>query len=478
MRPGSPASCSHGRRGRVLAKPPVIESALTDYYRCPPGLVKMSLLGNLSPDAGYFGFAGHVGYGRTSAGYRAPGPTELYDTFPAVKVDRGVLHVPFDPSEVVENLRHERYAGEPEGTRPRRQTLWQRPYYSLRRFLPPALRRTLQRAYLRDWKRVAFPRWPVDDTVDAILERLLALSLRSQGLERIPFVWFWPESAPSCAIVTHDVETSVGRDRCSWLMDVDESYGIKASFQIIPEERYRVSQPFLDGIRCRGFEINIHDLNHDGLLFSSRDEFLRRAQRINHYAREFGARGFRSGALYRHAEWYDALDVAYDMSVPNAGHLEIQRGGCCTVMPYFIGDIVELPLTTTQDYSLFHVLRDFSHDVWKNQIEAIMSRHGLMSFIAHPDYLGGESSQRAYRALLDHLSNLRDARSCWIALPGEVERWWRARSRMTLVAEGDGWRIEGEGKERARVAYAELDGNQLVYRLEAASPRPAGTVAP
>jgi hypothetical protein len=40
------------------------------------------------------------------------------------------------------------------------------------------------------------------------------------------------------------------------------------------------------------------------------------------------------------------------MSVPNVGHLEVQRGGC-TVMPYFIGRIVELPVTTSQDYSVF-----------------------------------------------------------------------------------------------------------------------------
>ena len=60
------------------------------------------------------------------------------------------------------------------------------------------------------------------------------------------------------------------------------------------------------------------------------------------------------------------------MSVPNVAHLEPQRGGCCTVMPYFIGDILELPLTTTQDYSLFHILGDYSIALWKQQIELIL----------------------------------------------------------------------------------------------------------
>jgi hypothetical protein len=277
--------------------------------------------------------------------------------------------------------------------------------------------------------------------------------------------------------MTHDVETSVGRDRCSWLMDVDDSYGIKAAFQIVPEERYSVSPAFLEEIRVRGFEINLHDLNHDGRLFRDRDEFRRRAHRINQYARAFGARGFRSGQLYRHPDWYEALEIAYDMSVPNAAHLEVQRGGCCTVMPYFIGDIVELPLTTTQDYSLFYILRDFSNEVWKTQIESIIGRHGLLSFVIHPDYLGDDTAQRAYRGLLDSLSRLREATRCWLPLPGAVEHWWRQRSRMSLVRDGGRWRIEGPGKERARIAYAELRENELIYHVEPASPSGEGKTA-
>ena len=66
--------------------------------------------------------------------------------------------------------------------------------------------------------------------------------------------------------MTHDVETTAGRDFCESLMTLNESFGIAASFQIIPEERYEVSQKFLDSIRSRGFEVNVQDLNHDGRL--------------------------------------------------------------------------------------------------------------------------------------------------------------------------------------------------------------------
>jgi hypothetical protein len=454
----------------------VIERALVDYYRCPAEFVRMSLAGELSPDSGYFRFGPDICYGQTSCGVRGQRPTKaLYDTLPAVAAEEGVLRVPFDSSQVIDNLRLERYASGSRRSTDLARQVWQRPYYSLRRYMPATLRQRLQRTYFRNWKTLAFPRWPVDHTVDQILERLLLLSLRSQGIARVPFVWFWPDGAPSSAIVTHDVETSVGRDRCSWLMDMDDRYEIKASFQIVPEQRYAVSPAFLDEIRGRGFEINVHDLNHDGRLFTNRDEFLRRAQRINEYAREFGARGFRSGALYRNPDWFEALDISYDMSIPNTGHLEIQRGGCCTAMPYFIGQILELPVTTAQDYSLFHILKDFSNEIWKSQIESIMGRHGLLSFIVHPDYLGVDQASQAYRGLLDQLSRFREAGRCWVTLPGEVERWWRDRSRMTLVRDSGRWRIEGPGKERARIAYAELDGDELVYTVEPASLSHDGT---
>jgi hypothetical protein len=447
-----------------------MQHALLDYYRCPAEVLKhLALTGGLSADAGFFRFGPEILYGRSCAGSRSRMPAgALFDTLPQVGVGPdGMLRLPFEPSEVADDLRLERYAVA-QGSRP--SDLGQAAYYTVRSFLPSRLKQYAQRTYLRNYREISFPSWPVDMTVDRLLERLLALALRSQGLTRVPFVWFWPDGAPSCAMMTHDVDTAPGRDNCGWLMDADDAHGIKSSFQIVPEERYAVTARFLDGFRSRGFEIDIHDLNHDGRLFSSREEFARRAPRINAYARDYGARGFRSGALHRRQEWYDALEVAYDMSVPNMGHLDPQRGGCCTVMPHFVGRILELPVTTTQDYSLFHILNDFSGQIWRTQIDAIMARHGLVSFIVHPDYLWTDRAREAYRTLLEQLASLREARRSWIALPGDVERWWRDRSQMILVRDGEGWRIEGRGKERARVAWAELQGDGLAYRVEPASP--------
>jgi hypothetical protein len=265
--------------------------------------------------------------------------------------------------------------------------------------------------------------------------------------------------------MTHDVEGPAGAAFCGELMDIDERYGIKSAFQLVPEVRSGDTTLLREEMRRRGFEVNLHDLNHDGRLFEDRQRFLDRAAQINYYARKFECRGFRSGAMYRRQEWFDAFDISYDMSVPNVAHLEPQRGGCCTVMPHFVGRVLEFPLTTVQDYSLVHILGDYSIDLWKQQSERILEQNGLISFITHPDYLIEPRAREVYEQLLAYIVDLRSRREVWTTVPAEVDRWWRNRRQMRLVPDGSSWRIEGPGSERARVAFAVVDGGNVVYEL-------------
>ena len=215
----------------------------------------------------------------------------------------------------------------------------------------------------------------------------------------------------------------------------------------------------------------MHDLNHDGHLYKTRKQFLKRAARINAYGRQYGARGFRAGVLYRKQLWYDALDFDYDMSVPNVAHLDPQRGGCCTVMPYFLGNLLELPVTTTQDYSLFNILNRYSTDLWEQQIGFIMDMHGLMSFVIHPDYIMTARARRTYQELLSVLVHLREHKQVCINTPNEVNHWWRQRSAMRLAECDGGWVIEGEGKERACIAYAREQEGKLAVTFQNESTR-------
>ena len=52
-----------------------------------------------------------------------------------------------------------------------------------------------------------------------------------------------------------------------------------------------------------------------------------------------------------------------------------------------------------------------------------------------------------------------------MAPPSEIDQWWRNRREMRLVPDGESWRVEGPGSERARVAYARLEGERVVYEV-------------
>lgn len=443
-----------------------VDQAFRDYYCCPQTFVDFRLhrgaRENASP--GYFTLGRDViCYGVTSVPCRAAVDEPLSDLSDVVRIEGSTCVLPFDPSAIADNLRLEAYVR--QGRRGSQSKRLRQLYYLLRPTLPVAVRRHLQQFALADWRARRFPRWPVDASVDRMFEVLMQFALQASREVKIPFIWFWPDRKSSCAIMTHDVETDAGLKFIGRLMAINDTFAIKSSFQIIPEGRYAVDEKILQSIRERGFEINVHDLKHDGHLFDDRAQFLEFAGRINDAVVRFGSSGFRSAILYRKLAWYDAFQFSYDMSVPCVGHLDPQPGGCCTVMPYFVGKILELPLTTTQDYSLFHILNSYSIELWRDQIRRIMRQHGLVSFIVHPDYLDSIKAKNSYVELLAHLTELRVRGGLWTALPREVDHWWRQRSRMRLVAHGSEWRVEGSGAERACVAYATIRDGDVQYAL-------------
>jgi hypothetical protein len=451
--------------------------ALIERYRCPEEFLDFELAGPLSADSGYFRFGqAAICYGRTSTGYRAPNTAGLlHEALHDLQSSGSTLQLPFNPTEVIDNLRLERYA---QRTKPSewnwRQRFLRDAYYFLRPYLGSGIRGYLKQIYADGWRRIAFPHWPVDTTVEQLSETLLLASMKAKGVDRMPFIWFWPRGATSSVIMTHDVENLGGYDFCRNLMDIDDAYGIKATFQLVPEERYKVTGDLRREIRDRGFEVNVQDLNHDGYLFADRQKFLHRVAKINRYGRTYGAKGFRAAVLYHNLDWYDALDFSYDMSVPNVAHLDPQKGGCCTVMPYFVGDILEIPVTTTQDYMLFYQIHQYSLDLWKAQADIILRKHGLLSFLVHPDYVIEERPRKVYGELLGWLRELSAREHLWLALPGEVDEWWRARSSMRLVNRAGAWRIEGAGADRAVIAFAKNAGDHIEYEVDSTMLTPDG----
>ncbi len=296
-------------------------NSLVEYLRCPDHLAVIATADPLPADPGYFRFGEAICYGRQAVGKPSPRPDGiLVDVSRGVASADGQVLLPFDLSEVLDNLRHERYPralGAVErlsGSGASRAV-----YYFLRPFLPVGVRKHIQKLSWQGWKRIAFPRWPVDVTVETLMKRAVGVVLERSGAGELPFIWFWPDGAPGCVMMTHDVEGASGAAFCGELMDLDDSFGVSSAFQVVPDapwSRNGDTRHLVEQVKRRGFEVNVHDLSHDGRLFGNRDVFLRRAADINARGREFGSRGFRSGAMYRRQDWFPDLDFSYDMSVP------------------------------------------------------------------------------------------------------------------------------------------------------------------
>ena len=107
----------------------------------------------------------------------------------------GTIYLPFDLTEVLDNLRCELYVGDwREGYA---TSALARFYYWMRPVLPFGMRSFLKKLHLRGREELPFPRWPVDCSVDSLLEQVLLLAVRSNGgPERFRSSGFGPRVYP------------------------------------------------------------------------------------------------------------------------------------------------------------------------------------------------------------------------------------------------------------------------------------------
>ena len=142
------------------------------------------------------------------------------------------------------------------------------------------------------------------------------------------------------------------------------------------------------------------------------------------------------------------LGFDYDSSYPDTDPFEPQGGGCCTWLPFFNGELVELPPTMTQDHTLFVILRRRDEGAWVEKAHLLRSRGGMALMVTHPDYLTDEVRLHAYCRFLQRFA--RDI-AVWKALPSEVSAWWRRRAQSSLIWSGSAWHVVGPAAGEASV---------------------------
>jgi peptidoglycan/xylan/chitin deacetylase (PgdA/CDA1 family) len=299
-------------------------------------------------------------------------------------------------------------------------------YYLLKHLLPRRFWLTARRAYIRHGRsRPAFPDWPLDRSVENLLRFYAHCLLVQAEREEAPFAWFWPGAYRAAVILTHDVESAEGLKLALELCDAEERRGLRSSFNVVGGD-YPIDYGIVNEIRERGFEIGLHGLVHDRSLFSSRESFDEQLRRLEEAADRLGSVGFRSPATYRNPDWIQELPADYDSTFPHSDPYEPQPGGCCSIWPYFLGSMVELPYTMPQDHTIFTLLGEKTPALWLDQMARLEQSFGLIELLSHPDrgYLGDRRKRVLYEQTLDVIAG---NDRLWKPLPKELASWWRRR---------------------------------------------------
>jgi glycosyltransferase involved in cell wall biosynthesis len=331
-------------------------------------------------------------------------------------------------------------------------------YYGVKPLLPAVMRRGIRGWFTRRKRENVGHVWPILPGSDA----------------RPPDWRGWPHGKKFAVVLTHDVEEQGGVDQCRQLMETEMRHGFRSSFNFVPEGNYKVSKELRDELTRNGFEVGIHDLQHDGKLYSDRQAFAQKARRINTYLKDWNAVGFRSGFMLHNLDWLHDLDIAYDASTFDTDPFEPQPDCAGTIFPFWKEapdgrGYVELPYTLPQDSTLFLLLGEKSPDVWLKKIDWIAERGGMVMLIVHPDYLdfGRNGTKTAaipirhYETMLKHLRE-KHGDTFWQPLARDLAGWYR---NQRIPGSADGSRSEAKPLRKKRAAV-------ILYSYYATDPRP------
>ena len=318
-------------------------------------------------------------------------------------------------------------------------------YYWVKPFLPWSVRMPVRRSFAQLKRERVRDVWPI-----------------LPGSEKPPVGWpGWPEGKQFSFVLTHDVEGPEGLAKVKPLAELEMSLGFRSCFNFIPEGAYRVTRELRDWLAANGFEVGVHDLNHDGKLYRNPRDFAKKARRINQYLKDWDAVGFRSGFMLRNLDWLHQLNVHYEASTFDTDPFEPQPHGTGTIFPFWVArrttdhipkradkgqrtegggplsavsgpvvssnGYVELPYTLPQDSTLFLLLREQTPAIWVQKLDWI-ARHGGMALVdVHPDYIRfADESPVAHTYPIEHYVELlkhaqtRYAGRFWQALPKAV----------------------------------------------------------
>jgi hypothetical protein len=300
------------------------------------------------------------------------------------------------------------------------EILLRRAYLFWKPVIPERLQIFLRRNYVFRKLSRCNSIWPIDERA----------KLPPQG-------WVgWPDGKRFALVLTHDIETQKGQEKCIQLAEVEEGLGFKSSFNFTAKQ-YEVSREVQAWLRSKCFEVGLHGLYHDGDLFRNRKTFEAQVMEMNRCLRDWGAVGFRCPSMYHNLDWIGELNIEYDSSTFDTDPFEPQPDGVGTIFPFRVRrvsggrDYLELPYTLPQDHTLFVIMQEKSINIWKKKLDWIADHRGMALLITHPDYMdfrgngntSGKYPVRYYIEFLEYLNSKYQGKY-WHVLPQDVVHFW------------------------------------------------------
>ena len=379
------------------------------------------------------------------------------------RADDGSLFLPFDPDDAARTLLRENYLElTTQAVARRAKELARTAYYRVRPLVPRGLQMALRRRFARVQEEAAFPRWPAETALDDLYQLMLRLIDEVAG-EPVPHLASWPGGKSWALILTHDVETAIGYERIDAILDAEARHDLRSAWFFVPERDYQVSDQRVAELAERGCEVGVHGLRHDGRDLSP-DEIGRRLPAMRAWAEKWGATGFRAPATHRRWDLMPRLGFDYDSSYSDVARYEPQAGGSCSWLPFFIDDLVELPITLPMDHTLFELLQHADGRAWHEKAAFLRERGGMALLLTHPDYLD-DARLLEYERFLEAM---RGDDTAWFALPYEVSAWWRRRAASHIVLRGNSWAVKGPAAGEALMQF----GSRSELHLELSRPGP------
>lgn len=316
--------------------------------------------------------------------------------------------------------------------------------------IPVFLRNFLYKILLKFKKDPKFPHWPIESKVEDLRKEFIQ-KLKRNLKKKIPYIKFWPKGE-FALVLTHDMDTKSSFNTIEKIREIERKFNLKSSWNVVTH-KYKIDFNKLKELKKEGCEIGIHGYNHDGrLTFLEENKIKGRLKFSLNKLKEFNTKGFRSPQLQTTEKFLNLLQdyFLYDSSMADTDIKSIVgvRSGCCTIFPYFIGKLVELPLTISQEYRMFYTLNltdDEILKIWKEKINYIIKNNGLVLINAHPDkYLSGSKrGLRLYEEILKYISKFK----FYHDLPVNVAKWWIERNKCQIKNK------KIIGSRRARLVY-------------------------